>query len=70
MATILTDSFSFYRHQRMNAVRMRKENQVITAEEKRAMTIFNVQEKAKKETAIVAGFKEMLEKRRKEQCAN
>ena len=54
----------------MNAVRMRKENQVITAEEKRAMTIFNVQEKAKKETAIVAGFKEMLEKRRKEQCAN
>lgn len=53
----------------MNAVRMRKENQVITAEEKRALAVFNFQEKAKKEAAVVAGLRELLEKRRQEQYA-
>lgn len=36
------------RHRRMNAVRVRKENQVISAEEKRAMLLFNQEEKLKK----------------------
>lgn len=36
------------RHRRMNAVRVRKENQVISAEEKRAMLLFNQEEKMKK----------------------
>jgi len=36
------------RHRRMNAVRVRKENQVISAEEKRQMLMFNAEEKMKK----------------------
>ncbi|KAI8014282.1 NKAP family protein [Camellia lanceoleosa] len=34
------------RHQRMNAIRIRKENQVYSAEDKRALTMFNYEEKA------------------------
>jgi hypothetical protein len=49
------------RHQRMNAVRMRKENQVINAEEKRAILKLQREEKDKKEGAIVAQFREMLQ---------
>ena len=37
------------RHKRMNAVRMRKENQVYSAEEKRALAMFNYEEKQKRE---------------------
>ena len=46
------------RHRRMNAIRMRKENQVITAEEKRAMIRLQQEEKQKRESQIVASFKE------------
>ena len=35
------------RHQRMNAIRIRKENQVYSAEDKRALAMFNYEEKAK-----------------------
>ncbi|TPX35223.1 hypothetical protein SmJEL517_g02325 [Synchytrium microbalum] len=48
------------RHRRMNAVRVRKENQVISAEEKRALMSFNQEEKAKREAKIIADFKEMV----------
>ena len=51
------------RHRRMNAVRMRKENQVINAEEKRAILNLQREEKIKKEGAIVSQFREMLEER-------
>lgn len=49
------------RHKRMNAVRMRKENQVINAEEKRAILVLQREERERKEGAIVASFKEMME---------
>lgn len=51
------------RHRRMNAVRMRKENQVISAEEKRQMLKTQKEEQDKKETMVVSSFKELLEKR-------
>ncbi|KAF7129371.1 hypothetical protein RHSIM_Rhsim10G0030500 [Rhododendron simsii] len=37
------------RHRRMNAIRIRKENQVYSAEDKRALAMFNYEEKAKRE---------------------
>ncbi|KAI8051347.1 ras-induced vulval development antagonist-domain-containing protein [Syncephalis plumigaleata] len=48
------------RHHRMNAVRIRKENQVISAEEKRALLLFNQEEKAKRENKIISDFRELL----------
>jgi hypothetical protein len=48
------------RNEVMNAVRIRKENQVISVEEKKALLEFNRQEKLKKEAEIVATFKEMV----------
>lgn len=55
------------RHRRMNAVRMRKENQVISAEEKRGILKMQKEEKVKKEGLIIGGFKEMLEEKLKAQ---
>ena len=49
------------RHHRMNAVRMRKENQVINAEEKRSMLRLQAEEKAKKERESVSQFKELVD---------
>merc|ERR1719393_890348 len=54
------------RHRRMNAVRIRKENQVYSAEEKRALSLFNYEEKAKRENQILADFKELLENKQSE----
>lgn len=51
------------RHRRMNAVRMRKENQVISAEEKRGILKLQREEKVKKEALIIGSFKEMLDDR-------
>lgn len=48
------------RHQRMNAVRVRKENQVISAEEKRALMLFNQEEKIKKDNKIINEMREMV----------
>ena len=42
------------RHARMNAVRIRKENQVYSAEEKRALAMFNYEEKQKRESQVMA----------------
>ncbi|KAI6695558.1 hypothetical protein NL676_023268 [Syzygium grande] len=41
------------RHQRMNAIRIRKENQVYSAEDKRALAMFNYEEKAKREHKLL-----------------
>ncbi|KAL5634907.1 hypothetical protein ACGC1H_002808 [Rhizoctonia solani] len=49
------------RHRRMNAVRMRKENQVISAEEKRGILKMQKEEREKRESMIIGGFKEILE---------
>lgn len=51
------------RHKRMNAVRIRKENQVYTAEEKRALALINFEEKQQRENQIMNDFKEMLTER-------
>lgn len=51
------------RHARMNAIRIRKENQVYSAEEKRALALINFEEKQQRENAIMNDFKEMLTER-------
>jgi len=53
------------RHRRMNAVRIRKENQVYSAEEKRALAMYNFEEKANRESTLVGELRELLEKRQK-----
>ncbi|KAI3875542.1 hypothetical protein MKX03_027055 [Papaver bracteatum] len=56
------------RHQRMNSIRIRKENQIYSAEDKRALAEFNYEEKAKREQKVMASLKRMVE-RQKEQDA-
>lgn len=48
------------RHKKMNAVRLRKENQVINAEEKRAILNLQREEKIKREGMIVSQFRELM----------
>ncbi|XP_064615800.1 NF-kappa-B-activating protein-like [Liolophura sinensis] len=48
------------RHRRMEAVRLRKENQIYSADEKRALARFNHEERTKRETKILSQFKEMV----------
>uniref|UniRef100_S4RH69 NFKB activating protein n=1 Tax=Petromyzon marinus TaxID=7757 RepID=S4RH69_PETMA len=48
------------RHRRMEAVRLRKENQIYSADEKRALASFNKEERSKRENRILAGFREMI----------
>lgn len=50
------------RHARMNAVRIRKENQVYTAEEKAALAMVNFEEKKKKEAAILDDMKRLVDR--------
>ena len=51
------------RHKRMNAVRIRKENQIYSAEEKRALAMFNYEEKQKRENQILADFRTLVQTR-------
>ncbi|KAL2936019.1 NKAP family protein [Bienertia sinuspersici] len=48
------------RHQRMNAIRIRKENQVYSAEDKRALAMFNYEEKAKRESKVMTDLKRLV----------
>lgn len=48
------------RHARMNAVRLRKENQVYSAEEKRALAMITFEEKQQKENKVISDFRTML----------
>jgi hypothetical protein len=48
------------RHARMNAIRIRKENQVYSAEEKRALALYNYEEKQQRENKMMSEFKDML----------
>ncbi|KAF8647052.1 hypothetical protein AX16_006889 [Volvariella volvacea WC 439] len=48
------------RHRRMNAVRIRKENQVISAEEKRGILKLQKEEKARREAILQEEFKELV----------
>ncbi|XP_073023077.1 uncharacterized protein [Primulina eburnea] len=49
------------RHQRMNAIRIRKENQVYSAEDKRALAMFNYEEKAKREQKVMADLQRLVQ---------
>ncbi|XP_067669052.1 NF-kappa-B-activating protein-like [Haliotis asinina] len=51
------------RHRRMEAVRLRKENQIYSADEKRALANFNHEERAKREVKILSQFREMVHKK-------
>ncbi|GAA5867728.1 hypothetical protein JCM8547_005215 [Rhodosporidiobolus lusitaniae] len=51
------------RHKKMNAVRVRKENQVISAEEKRGILQLAAAEKLKRENEIVASFRELVDEK-------
>jgi hypothetical protein len=54
------------RHRRMEAVRIRKENQIYNADERRALAMFHYEEHQKKEAKVLEDFKAMLdEKKRK-----
>jgi hypothetical protein len=48
------------RHRRMNAVRMRKENQVISAEEKRGILQLQKEERERREAILREEFQELL----------
>ena len=50
------------RHSRMNAVRMRKENQIYSAEEKAALAMLNFEENKKKEQKLLAEMKALVDK--------
>lgn len=49
------------RHRRMEAVRIRKENQIYSADEKRALAMFSKDERQKRENKILTQFKEMIQ---------
>ncbi|KAF8070060.1 ras-induced vulval development antagonist-domain-containing protein [Lyophyllum atratum] len=53
------------RHRRMNAVRMRKENQVISAEEKRGILKLQKEERERRETILREEFNELVSERLK-----
>lgn len=48
------------RHRRMEAVRLRKENQLYSADEKRALAMFSKEERQKRENKILSQFKDMV----------
>ncbi|KAK9908297.1 hypothetical protein WJX75_005676 [Coccomyxa subellipsoidea] len=50
------------RHSRMNAIRIRKENQVYTAEEKAALAMYNFEENKKKEQKILADMQTLVQR--------
>jgi len=50
------------RHSRMNAVRIRKENQVYSAEEKAALAMINFEEKAIREQKVLADLRKLVER--------
>jgi hypothetical protein len=51
------------RHARMTAVRLRKESQVLTAEDKRAIALLAHEEKKKKETEMLGEFRAMVQEK-------
>lgn len=48
------------RHSRMNAVRIRKENQIYSAEEKAALAMYNFEEHKRKEEKILADMQRLV----------
>ncbi|OII76603.1 hypothetical protein cand_001260 [Cryptosporidium andersoni] len=52
-------------HKRMNAVRIRKESQVYSAEERRAMILRNEENRAQRESHLVGKLRELLKEQKK-----
>ena len=48
------------RHRRMEAVRIRKENQIYNADDRRALAMFNREERSKRENQILSDFRSMV----------
>lgn len=53
------------RHARMNAVRIRKENQVYSAEEQRALALITMEENQQKESQLMQDFRTMLKEKQR-----
>ena len=53
------------RHRRMEAVRLRKENQIYSADEKAALASFNREERFKKEAQIMGEFQKIINSKKK-----
>ncbi|XP_077279537.1 NKAP-like protein isoform X2 [Temnothorax americanus] len=53
-------SYESVGHRRMEAVRIRKENQIYSADEKRALAMFSKEERQKRENLILGQFREMI----------
>ena len=53
------------RHARMNAVRIRKENQVYSAEEQRALALITMEENQQKESQLLTDFRTMLKEKQR-----
>lgn len=51
------------RHRRMNAVRIRKENQVYSAEERRALAAISLEERQARESRVVGDLRALLHQR-------
>lgn len=62
--------FSSFRHRRMEAVRIRKENQIYSADEKRALAMFSKEERQKRENLILGQFREMVNSKLSNHNAN
>ncbi|PIO52374.1 hypothetical protein TELCIR_26320, partial [Teladorsagia circumcincta] len=54
------------RHKAMEATRLRKENQVLTAEEKRLLSGFSQEERKKKEGAMLEQMRSLIASKRAE----
>jgi len=54
------------RHSRMNAVRIRKENQIYSAEEQRALALITMEENQQKESKLLEDYRVMLKTQRKD----
>jgi hypothetical protein len=52
------------RHRRMEAVRLRKENQIYSADERRANAMFALNQKTKKEARILSEFRDLVAAKR------
>jgi len=52
------------RHTRMNAVRIRKENQVYSAEEQKALALLTLEENQQKEAQLMEDFRIMLKEKK------
>lgn len=53
------------RHKAMEATRLRKENQILTAEEKRLLSGFSNEERKKKDDAIMSQFRQLVDANKK-----